>query len=541
MRPLISSAFAVALCAIFAAPAAAQAPAAASPASPADAFRTAERCIVCHNTFRTEQGEDATIGAAWRASIMAHSARDPYWLASVRRETQDHSGAAAAIETECAACHMPLQRQIDQAANRATGVFAHLPFKPGVKTDPAADGVSCTACHQMQPAGLGTPATFNGNFTVAPLLTEPRPVFGPFAVDSDRVMQMHVASTGYAPVQSDHIRQASLCASCHTLYTTSLGPGGKQIGKLPEQMVYLEWEHSDYAGKQTCQQCHMPAVNEPVKVAALLAEPREGVRRHAFAGSNFLMESVLSTHHDELGVAAPPADLDAAAEASRAFLRSQSARVTLGQATRAGGQLRFPVRVENLAGHKLPTSFPSRRAWLHVTVTAADGSLLFESGKLNPDGSIAENTNDADPTAFLPHFSRITSPKEVEIYESILGDPRAQVTTGLLSATQYLKDNRILPSGFDKKTASPDIAVRGSALTDPGFTAGSSTTEYVVPAPTAGRCKIAVELLYQPIGFRWARNLASYKSAETEHFAGYFDQAAASSAEVLAHAEVSVP
>ena len=52
------------------------------------------------------------------------------------------------------------------------------------------------------------------------------------------------------------------------------------------------------------------------------------------------------------------------------------------------------VHVENFGGHKLPTAFPSRRAWLHVMVKDASGRLVFESGALKPDGSIAGNDND---------------------------------------------------------------------------------------------------------------------------------------------------
>ena len=271
------------------------------------------------------------------------------------------------------------------------------------------------------------------------------------------------------------------CAAVVTLSTPPLvGPDGKAIGQLPEQMPYLEWLHSDYRGKQTCQQCHMPAVSEPVAVASLLGKPREGVRLHTFTGANFLIEGMLGAHRDDLAVAAQPSDLAAASAHITSFLQSQSARVTLGPASLSGSDLSFAVRVENLTGHKLPTAYPSRRAWLHVVVTAADGRVVFESGKLNPDGSIAGNANDADPTRFSPHYTRITQPDQVQIFEPILGDSQGRVTTGLLSATQYLKDNRILPAGFDKSTAPPDIAVQGEAAADPDFTAGSSTTHYAV-------------------------------------------------------------
>jgi len=513
-----------------------------APQNPADDFRTSARCANCHNKLKTSTGEDVSINVDWSASTMANSARDPYWQGSMRREAIDHPESSAAVQSECASCHMPLQYQQDKAQNRETAVFSRLPLSAGHADDAAAaDGVSCTVCHQIQAAGLGTPATYSGNFAVAAPGTEPRPLFGPFVPDSDNITKVHVMAAGYSVAQSGHIRDAGLCGSCHTLYTTTLGPDGKPSGQLPEQMPYLEWQHSDYRDKQTCQQCHMPAVGEPVAVASLLGKPREGVRLHTFTGANFLVEGMLGAHHDDLAVTAQPSDLAAATARITSFLQSQSARVTLGPASLAGNDLSFAVRVENLTGHKLPTAYPSRRAWLHVVVTAADGRVVFESGKLNPDGSIAGNTNDADPTRFSPHYARITQPDQVQIFEPILGDSQGHVTTGLLSATQYLKDNRILPAGFDKSTAPPDIAVKGEAAADAGFTAGSSTTHYDVSTNSAtGPFRIVAEFLYQPIGFRWAHNLASYQAAEPQQFARDYDQAAAHSAIVLAHAEATV-
>ena len=513
-----------------------------APQSPADDFRTSARCANCHNKLKTAKGEDVSIGLEWSASIMANSARDPYWQGSVRREAIDHPESSAAIQSECASCHMPLQYQQDRAQNRETAVFSRLPLSASHTEDvAAADGVSCTVCHQIQAAGLGTPATYSGKFAVARHGTEPRPLFGPFAPDSDNVTKVHVMAAGYTLAQSDHIRDAGLCGSCHTLYTSTLGPDGKPAGLLPEQMPYLEWQHSDFSGKQTCQQCHMPAVGESVAVASLLGKPRDGVRLHTFTGANFLVEGMLGAHRDDLDVTAQPADLAAASARIMSFLQSQSARVTLGVASLAGSELSFSVRVENLTGHKLPTAYPSRRAWLHVAVTAADGHIVFESGKLNPDGSIAGNANDSDPSRFSPHYSRVTQPDQVQIFEPILGDSQGHVTTGLLSATQYLKDNRILPAGFDKSTAPPDIAVKGEAAADPDFTAGSCTTRYdFFTNGAAGPFRVSVEFLYQPIGYRWAHNLASYQAAEPQLFVRDYDQEAAHSAVVLAHAEATV-
>lgn len=509
---------------------------------PADAFRTSDRCLVCHNNLKTINGGDASIGSDWAGTIMANAARDPYWQGSVRREAIEHPESSAAIQNECASCHMPVQYLRDKSQAHDTEVFKRLPLRTDHPEDAAAaDGVSCAVCHQIQSAGLGSPATYNGNFAIAPLDAQSRPVFGPFAPVSDSISQLHVAAAGYTLAQSAHIRDAGLCGSCHTLYTVARGPGGKPIGRLPEQMPYLEWLHSDYPGKQTCQQCHMPAVEEQAPIASVASQPREGLRRHTFTGANFLMVSMLETHQADLGVSAASPVLQAAERQIEVLLKSQAARITVTPSQPSAGELSFAVRVENLTGHKLPTAFPSRRAWLHVVVTAPDGHTVFESGKLNKDGSIQGNANDADPARFSPHYTRITRSDQVEIFEPILGDTQDRVTTGLLSATHYLKDNRILPAGFDKKTASSDIAVRGRAASDPDFSAGSSTTHYQIATRGAsGPFQVTAELMYQPIGYRWAHNLAPYPAAETQRFVQYYDQAAARSAAVLARAQSSI-
>jgi len=125
-----------------------------APPSPADEFRTSDRCFTCHNNLKTAKGQDASIGVEWRASIMANAARDPYWQGSVRREALDHPESSAAIQSECARCHMPLQSLVDQTQNQTqnhpTEVFSRLPLRADHAQDSAAaDGVSCTVCHQI--------------------------------------------------------------------------------------------------------------------------------------------------------------------------------------------------------------------------------------------------------------------------------------------------------------------------------------------------------------------------------------------------------
>ena len=500
-------------------------------------FPISSHCFGCHNNLKTPKGQDVSIGSIWRASIMANSARDPYWQASVRREVLDHAPAAASIENECATCHMPLQHFNDKAAAHDTAVLSRLPLDATheVNAD-AADGVACAVCHQAEPAALGTPDSYNGNLATAPITQHPRPLYGPYAADA-RSISMHTLASGLTVTQSDHLGQAALCGSCHTLYTPTLDASGKTVGRLPEQMPYLEWQHSDYHDKQTCQSCHMPAIAGPAPDATLGSQPREGLRRHSFPGANFFLQDLLSAHHDELAVTASPAELTSASTETRAYLQTQAAHLSVSALAVANGRLSFSVTVQNLSGHKLPTAYPSRRAWLHVTVADASGHVVFESGHLNADGSIAGNLNDADPSRYSPHYATINAPDQVQIFEPILGDAQNHVTTALLSATHYLKDNRILPAGFDKQSASPDIAVRGEAASDPGFIGGSATTRYEISTGAATGLRVKAELLYQPIGFRWAHNLAPYKAAEPQRFVKYYESASATSAQILAQAE----
>lgn len=515
---------------------------AASHAHAKDDFRLSRRCVACHNGLKTPQGEDISIGLEWSASVMANAARDPYWQASVRRETMDHPAASADIQDECSTCHMPMQHLIDRMDARKTLVFQYLPLNKKHNGNlQAADGVSCSVCHQIEATGLGTQRTFSGNVDVAAVKDRNhRPEYGPFLVDAAHQRIMQSSTAGFVPTQAAHVRDSALCGSCHTLYTTARDTDGKPIGRLPEQMPYLEWLHSDYPSRDTCQQCHMPPVAGAVRVASAYGPDREGMHRHVFVGGNVLLESLLNEHRAELGTKAVASELDEALDRTRKFVTTQSATVAIEGLHGTARGVEFNVRVENKAGHKLPTAFPSRRAWLHVTVRDASGRVVFESGALRPDGSIAGNDNDADKRQFEPHYSTITRPDQVEIYESILKDRQGRVTTGLIDAVGYLKDNRILPTGFDKATAEKDIAVIGRAANDSNFTGGQSSTRYVVDVGSAkGPFHVEAELWYQPVGYRWAHNLDPYKAYEPQRFVGYFNADAQSESLVLARAEAT--
>jgi hypothetical protein len=507
-------------------------------------FQTSDRCVACHNGLLTSSGEDVSIGFDWRASMMANSSRDPYWQASVRREAIDHPESKPSVEDTCSICHMPMTRYEAKLGDRPGQVFTHLPFRADTKEGrQAEDGVSCSVCHQMSKQRLGTKESFTGGFVIEqPLGKDDRPEYGPFQIEAGQARIMRSSSEGFRPTQNDHLRQSEMCATCHTLITETLGPQGKVIGRFPEQVPYQEWLHSEYKDKQSCQACHMPLVNEDVPITRVFGVPRQGVSRHVFVAGNFFMLRLLNRYRNELSVAALPQELTAASERTVRFLESKAARVSIEQAQVLGGRLQAEVIVENLGGHKFPTAYPSRRAWLHLLVRDRNHRPVFESGALNADGSIQGNDNDADPAAFEPHYTEIRASDQVQIYEGILGDSNGAVTTGLLSSARYLKDNRLLPHGFDKDTAEPDVAVHGSAADDPNFNEKGDRIRYSVPIMNAeGPFEVEAELLYQPIGFRWAANLKAYAGAiEPHRFTVYYDSMAASTTATLVRASLLV-
>jgi hypothetical protein len=120
-------------------------------------------------------------------------------------------------------------------------------------------------------------------------------------------------------------------------------------------------------------------------------------------------------------------------------------------------------------------------------------------------------------------------------------DLAGAVTTGLLSGTRYVKDNRLLPRGFDKATAGPEFAVYGDAGSDSNFTGGGDQVTYSVDVTGAqGPFEVQADLRYQSISFRWADNLRRYTADETKRFVGYYDSMSNGSSVVLATATTSI-
>ena len=432
----------------------------------------------------------------------------------------------AVIEKKCVTCHMPMaktQAEVEgqTVAAQRDGFFdpAHPLYEAGI------EGVSCTLCHQVSDVSLGTMESFTGGYNMD-TSTEPpnRQAFGPYEQPFGRPMQMH---TGFVPVYSAHTETAELCATCHNLYTPYVDAQGNVLGEFPEQTPYTEWQNSSFGEAVPCQGCHMPQAKGGVVISLMPGRlaPRQPFYQHWFVGGNALMLRILAGWGSELEVTADAAHFDATLARVIDQIGERTATLTVDSLELEDGVLTASLEVTALTGHKFPTSFPSRRAWLHVTVADATGKVIWESGARNPDGTISGNAADADPAAFEPHYDVITQPDQVQIYEPIMGNNEGQVTYTLLRAAQYLKDNRILPAGAEKAALPAEIAVYGEAAGDANFLGGSDLVMYRLEVQDAtGPFTVSAELLYEPLSYQFMADLLADETELTERFAGYYEK-----------------
>lgn len=488
-------------------------------------FSGAGLCAACHVGLKDGAGADVSMPTSWRSTMMGNAARDPVWQAKVSSEVARFPKLAAVIEKKCTTCHMPMAETQAVTEGKPVTALGEGFYSPAHPLHAAAiDGVSCTLCHQLRDKDFGKMASFSGGYTVDTSTNPPdRPIFGPYAQPVAQIMQ---ASTGFNPVYGSHMASAEHCATCHNLYTPYVDAQGNILGEFPEQTPYTEWQYSSFGAATTsCQSCHMPLAQGGVVISTVPANlaARQPFYQHFFVGGNAFMLKILADWGGELEVTADAAHFATTQARVADQIGKRSATLTVKSLAVKDGVLRAQFQVSPLTGHKFPASFPSRRAWLHVTVADAAGKVIFESGKPNADGTITGNAADADPAAFEPHYDVITAADQVQIYEPIMGDNEGQVTYTLLRGAKYLKDNRLLPLGADKAKLPADIAVYGAAAGDANFVGGSDLVTYQVALQgAAGPWTVSAELLYEPLSYQFIQDLLRDKTPLTERFGGYY-------------------
>jgi hypothetical protein len=179
-------------------------------------------------------------------------------------------------------------------------------------------------------------------------------------------------------------------------------------------------------------------------------------------------------------------------------------------------------------------------------VTDADGVVLFESGGWDDGGRLVDRDGAALPSEavggpILSHVDRVTSPGDVPVYEGILADGDGAPTFLLLRGEGWVKDNRLLPPGFDRAGARDAEIDAVGVDGDADFIGGGDAVHYVVDVTGAARpVTVGVELVYQPLSARWAAELFASGTPEALGFRVMYE-AAERGPELVARTETSVP
>ncbi len=464
-------------------------------------FSASGTCVMCHDThaiaLRDLSGNDVAPVAQWRSTMLANASKDPFWRAKVKHEGLENPSHKEGLENVCTRCHAPMG--MINAFINASGNYT---LDDLYEDNLGKDGISCTVCHQINDFSDNR---FSGHFGI----NTHKEIYGPFP---NPVVEQMLANTGYTPVHNDQINNSRLCGSCHTLFTNSVFENGEYTGStFVEQALYHEWENSVYPEMNIgCQTCHMPRIEEAIKITSrpLFLPGRQPFGQHTFTGGNLFMLTLLQENHDELALHSEKDLLQMTIDRTRELLTTATVDLAIDEIITKDDTVFIHVSIQNKTGHKFPTGFPSRRAYVECLISS-DTDTLFHSGKR---GSRALTYFDTE--SFESHHEIIRHEDQVQIYEFVMGDTDGRVTTILERAHIPLKDNRLPPKGFSANHQNYDtVQVVGSASADADYFSGAGHERftYAIPTSTVGaEATVRVAMYYETVPESWLQQLFAY-------------------------------
>lgn len=494
-------------------------------------FPTAKSCGGCHgrdpnnHALVTTAGVDVNIYDDWRATMMANSAKDPFWRAKVRHEILVNPGHSVKLQDKCTSCHAPTGHYQAKLHDHKEYYLLDDLYADSL----GLDGVTCQACHAQGEDFLGQLHSGALYFDTNHI----RVAYGPYKMAFTPPMHEFV---GITPMFGPQISDAGVCAGCHTLITNTADLNGTPTGNtFIEQATYHEWLNSRYdktADNITCQACHVPQIQDEVIISAnyQFLTPKFPFGVHELAGANVTMLELLKNNINQLEINALPQHFDSTIVATKRMLQEKTLNMHLEPVDLNGDTVRFKLSMSNLAGHKFPSGYPSRRAWVEFIVKNQTGETVFHSGRMNPDYSLP----DEDPN-FEPHYQEITNPNQVQIYEMVPGDVNGNFTTVLEQGDRPLKDNRFTPQGFTLTDPAYDTtAIVGNALMDPDFNrnpngshgSGSDILYFAIPNHGySGALSVQARVWYQSLPPKWMAPMFQFSAPEIDAFKLMFDAA----------------
>ncbi|MBC7777142.1 MAG: T9SS type A sorting domain-containing protein [Phycisphaerae bacterium] len=493
-------------------------------------FPVAKTCGGCHghdplmHALVTTSGTDVNIYDDWRSTMMANSSKDPFWRAKVSHEIMVNPSHSNELQDKCTSCHAP-------AGHYQAKLHDHKEFY--LLSDLYADtlgldGVTCQVCHAQSPQLLGDLHSGQLNFDTNYI----RVAYGPYEIIFAPPMHNFV---GITPIFGGHISDAGLCAGCHTLLTETVDLQGNFTGNtFVEQATYHEWLNSRYDEEHdniTCQTCHTPQIQDEIIISAnyLFLPPKSPYGLHELAGANVTMLKLLKNNREKLDINAQAEHFDSTIAVTLRMLQHKTLDLQLQAGDVSGDSMNFTLLLLNKAGHKFPSGYPSRRAWVEFEVKNEAGQSIFHSGKPNPDYSLPdENAN------YEPHYNTITSPGQVQIYEMVPVDIWGTFTSVLERGFMAIKDNRLAPRGFTTTDPVYDTTKIVNIGQDPDFNrypdgsegSGADILHFRLPnSGYTGQLSVSAKVWYQSLPPKWMAPMFAFSSPEIDSFRTMFDAA----------------
>ncbi len=292
-------------------------------------FKKPQKCGACHKEIFQE----------WKETLMAQAFTHEWDQVEYFKLALPHAlkePKVAGVKAGCIGCHAPL-----------AFLSGDIPPKEASAGTRANEGVSCEICHNI--TGSTEKEPFNFSYTIEPGKTK----MGPRA---------DAKPMGHKVKQSDFIRSAEFCATCHD----EASPYGAWVKE-----TYREWKAGPYAKEGVvCQDCHMHRA--PGK-AAVMGPKRADIAHHVFQGSH------------------SPTKLAGAVDLA---LYVNKKKVSSGDRVKIRAVL-FNGKV----GHKIPSgSAEERMLWLEVWAIDANGKSWHLPVKKK--GFTGEEYTIADPNAY---------------------------------------------------------------------------------------------------------------------------------------------
>ena len=490
-------------------------------------FSLPQNCKGCHG-FDTMglanvdlSGMDINLYDDWETSMMGLSGVDPLWKAKVSHEILVNASHADELQTLCTSCHAPLGHYTAMYKGQPHYTMADLAIDSLGQS-----GVSCHSCHSIKDSSaLGV--LFTGQI---PFDTN-RVAYGPFPGPFAGPMQLYV---GITPLYGPHLGTSQACSPCHTLISNSVDLNGVPTGStFVEQATYHEYLNSSHPTllQNTCQTCHMPKIEDPVKIAnGYTALPgRTPFNLHTFSGANTFMVELIKNNKASLGVTAPDKNFDSTLKANTDLLRFQTLNQTTTFDSVANDTAYFSLKLQNKAGHKFPSGYPSRRAVVQFIAIKPTGDTLFSSGIFNNNFEV-QGIN----TSLEPHYNIISQSGQSQVYEMVMGDVNGDRTTVLERGYVHLKDNRIPPQGFTTTHPVYDTCkIVGDALLDDDFNkinglegSGQDIVHYHIPLNGySGTINVLAHVYYQVLPPGFLSEMQQYSSAAIDTFLSMYASA----------------